>query len=364
MAAINQLQLHPTAAALNGAALLAHRGAQPKLMADAADTLLGYNAWLSKEAGYGPHGEVGVLEEEISSVLANAVRPGDGAADAAGNPPGVFTHGLLAARWQLVWDQLLADGFDSSVPAATKGEALVAIRAFVDANGADHAAYQPVVGDWYALEVPIGAGAAHFARHLLWAECCDERGAARWVSVLHAHTRGWATAASRQGGGTLTVAPIMDAMWAEAQASGPAMRTGAVGVARADAVLAWLKASVPPAGLSEWLADRAGTFRQRAVAELELRATLAGSDVMRLRAALGSHAGLAVAGHPPLEKVFDPVPAPLEFLSSVDGLLSALHSGEHGGPRRLAAYSDFGDLARTLTSGEFVPEFLRRVAAL
>ena len=107
MAAINQLQLHPTAAALNGAALLAHRGAQPKLMADAADTLLGYNAWLSKEAGYGPNGEVGVLEEEISSVLASAVRPGDGAADAAGDPPGVFTHGLLAARWQQVWDQLL-----------------------------------------------------------------------------------------------------------------------------------------------------------------------------------------------------------------------------------------------------------------
>ena len=108
----------------------------------------------------------------------------------------------------------------------------------------------------------MGAGATHFACHFLWAECCDERGAARWVSVLHAHTRGWATAASRQGGGTLTVAPIMDAMWAEAEASGPAMRAGAAGVARADAVLAWLKASVPPAGLSEWLADRAGTFRQ------------------------------------------------------------------------------------------------------
>ena len=78
-----------------------------------------------------------------------------------------------------MWDKLLADGFDSSVPAATKGEALVAIRAFVDANGADHAAYQPVVGDWYALVMPVGAGAAHFARHFLWAECCDERGAAR-----------------------------------------------------------------------------------------------------------------------------------------------------------------------------------------
>ena len=105
MAAINQLQLHPTAAALNGAARLAHRGAQPKLMADAGDTLVVYNAWLSKEMGFGPNGEVGLLEEEISSQLANAVRPGDAAVDAAGIQPGVFTHGLVAVRWQQVWDQ-------------------------------------------------------------------------------------------------------------------------------------------------------------------------------------------------------------------------------------------------------------------
>ena len=32
-----------------------------------------------------------------------------------------------------------------------------------------------------ALIARSGAGAAHFSRHLLWAECCDERGAARWV---------------------------------------------------------------------------------------------------------------------------------------------------------------------------------------
>ena len=355
MAANNSMLMHPAAAALNGAARLAHRGAQPKLMADAADTFLVFNAWMDKEQGFGPNGEVGILEEEVSSVLANAVRPGDGAVDAAGNSPGVFLHGLDAARWQQVWDQLLADGFDSSVPAATKGDALVAIRAFVDTNGAGHAAYQPVAGDWYALEGPGGAGAQHFARYFSWEECCDERGAARWASVLQSYTRGWATAVSRQGAGTYTVAPVLDGMWAEAQASGPAMRTGVAGVARADAVLAWLRDSVPPAGLSEWLAERVGTFRQRTVAELELRSTLAGADVTRLRAALGAHAALAVASHPPLEKVFDPIPAPHEFLSGVDGLLSALHSGEPGGPRRLAAYSDLGDLARTLIAGEYVP---------
>ena len=102
MAANNSMLMHPTAAALNGAARLAHRGAQPKLMADAADTFVVFNAWFDKEQGFGPNGEVGILEEEVSSVLANAVRPGDGAVDAAGNSPGVFTHGLDAARWQQV----------------------------------------------------------------------------------------------------------------------------------------------------------------------------------------------------------------------------------------------------------------------
>ena len=101
MAANNSMLMHPAAAALNGAARLAHRGAQPKLMADAADTFLVFNAWMDKEQGFGPNGEVGILEEEVSSVLANAVRPGGGAVDAAGNSPGVFTHGLDAARWQL-----------------------------------------------------------------------------------------------------------------------------------------------------------------------------------------------------------------------------------------------------------------------
>ena len=86
---------------------------------------------------------------------------------------------------------------------------------FVDANGADHAAYQPVAGDWYALEVPGAVGAMHFARYFMWEEC----GASRWASVLQSYTRGWATAAARQGAGTYTVAPVLDGMWAEAQAS-------------------------------------------------------------------------------------------------------------------------------------------------
>ena len=111
MAAINQLQLHPTAAALNGAARLAHRGARPMLMAAASDAFLAFNDWLTKVPGFGPNGELGILEDEVAAVLASAVRPGEGAADAAGQQSGVFTHALVASRWQAVWDRLLADGF-------------------------------------------------------------------------------------------------------------------------------------------------------------------------------------------------------------------------------------------------------------
>ena len=93
MAAINQIQLHPTAAALNGAALLAHRGAQPKLKADAADTLLAYNAWLSKEAGYGP------FEVDLS-----ASRPPPARLDPPG-PPVQKTK--TARRRRKIWVKLL-----------------------------------------------------------------------------------------------------------------------------------------------------------------------------------------------------------------------------------------------------------------
>ena len=66
----------------------------------------------------------------------------------------------------------------------------------------------------------LGVGATHFARYFFWEECCDERGAVRWASVLQSYARGWATAVSRQGAGTFTVAPVVEGMWAEAQASG------------------------------------------------------------------------------------------------------------------------------------------------
>ena len=133
------------------------------------------------------------------------------------------------------------------------------------------------------------------------------------------------------------------------------MRQGAEGVARADAVLAWLKASVPPSSLSAWTVDRHGTFRQRAVAELELRAALASADSVKLRAVLGSHAGQLVASHPPLEAVFgEHPPAPSDFLRDVDGLLSAVCT-EGGASRRLGALSDLADLAMSLLAGKYVP---------
>ena len=131
MAANMNFSYSPAAAALNGARFVAHRGAHPKFMVDAGNTFVSFNAWLDKEIGFGPNGEIGILEEEVSVVLANAVKPGYGAADAAGVLPGVFMHGLDVGRWQTVWDRLVADGFDFSVPVDSIGAAVRAVREFV-----------------------------------------------------------------------------------------------------------------------------------------------------------------------------------------------------------------------------------------
>ena len=69
MATVNQLALHPTDAALVGAAQVTQRGARPLLMATADDTLIKYNSWLQTQSGYGPNGELGVFEEDITTFL-------------------------------------------------------------------------------------------------------------------------------------------------------------------------------------------------------------------------------------------------------------------------------------------------------
>ena len=57
-------------------------------------------AFLPKVAGFGPAGEDGVYKEDVAAILGAAVRPGDGAVDSAGNPPGLFLHSLVPGRWQ------------------------------------------------------------------------------------------------------------------------------------------------------------------------------------------------------------------------------------------------------------------------
>ena len=114
-----QLQLHPNVAPLFGQAQVAARGPNPQLMCDQGHTLCSYNAnWITTQQNFGPGGEVGIDEGDIASFLANAVRPGDNAVDAAGVAPGVFTHGLANVYWDRCWRRLVADGFDASAPAA------------------------------------------------------------------------------------------------------------------------------------------------------------------------------------------------------------------------------------------------------
>ena len=137
-----QLQLHPNVAPLFGQAQVTARGPNPQLMCDPGHTLHGYNAnWFNTQNNFGPGGEVGIDEGDIATFLANAVRPGDNAVDAAGVAPGVFTHGLANVYWDRCWRRLVADGFDASAPAADKGSALKAVRDFVEANGVAHADY-------------------------------------------------------------------------------------------------------------------------------------------------------------------------------------------------------------------------------
>ena len=144
-----QLQLHPNVAPLFGQAQVVARGPNPQLMCDQGHTLASYNAnWFTTQQNFGPGGEVGIDEGEIATFLANAVRPGDNAVDAAGVAPGVFTHGLANVFWDRCWRRLVADGFDASTPAADKGSALKAVREFVEANGVAHADYQPLPNEW------------------------------------------------------------------------------------------------------------------------------------------------------------------------------------------------------------------------
>ena len=98
------MRLHPNVVPLVGAAQLAARGAHPILEAPDDHTLVQY-AGLKGIPGSGP-GVSGYAEEDVLALLANCVRPGDGAVDAAGDQPGVFTHSLDADFLETLWRRL------------------------------------------------------------------------------------------------------------------------------------------------------------------------------------------------------------------------------------------------------------------
>ena len=109
------LQLHPNVQPLFGNAQVVARGRNPVLMCGVNHTLHSYNAWMATLPNFGPNNEPGIFEEDVLLFLGNAVRPGQGALDAAGVAPGTFTHSLDAVFLERCWQRLLADGFDASV---------------------------------------------------------------------------------------------------------------------------------------------------------------------------------------------------------------------------------------------------------
>ena len=84
----------------------------------------------------------------------------------------------------------------------------------------------------------------------------------RWVSVLLSYARGWATGAARQDINGM-VRPVLDAMWAQAQAGGLQLLALAQGVQQAEGVLGWLQNTQFPGDLYEFTVVRGGTLRQQ-----------------------------------------------------------------------------------------------------
>ena len=116
-------------------------------------------------------------------------------------------------------------------------------------------------------------GRNHFLYNITWEEWTSTNGSARWVSVLLSYTRGWATGAARQDINGV-VRPVLDAMWAQAQAGGLQLLALAQGVQQAEGVLGWLQNTQFPGDLYEFTVVRGGTIRQQLSAELQLRAKL------------------------------------------------------------------------------------------
>jgi len=233
-----KVELHPTVAALDAASKATARGARPQLMVAADDAVALYfkNAGLSSlSSGFGPGGEAGIYEEAIAVFLANVFKVAEGTTTADGSTPKLLLHAINAEALTRVGRRLAADGFDFTEAPKTSGDALLAVRAFAENNALDHADYLIEGAEFYTLGEPTASAGGHWMYTLTWEGACSLEGRALWASVALSYIQGWALPAGRHNRGG-TVLPILDALWTNAEAAGPASRAGATGVARADSV--------------------------------------------------------------------------------------------------------------------------------
>jgi hypothetical protein len=81
------------------------------------------------------------------------------------------------------------------VAAANEGEALKAIRDFVESNGVTHVEYCTAPDQWVPLGPAIGAqgqagrGRDHFLYHMFWENFVEADGSARGASMVMCPTR-------------------------------------------------------------------------------------------------------------------------------------------------------------------------------
>ena len=309
--------------AADPAAALTARGATPELMTAQDDTFLVFNGYIKPSPNVGPNGEVGFPEETAEVLMLNLLRPTT-TVDDQGMEVGLFTHGVKEDALERMWRRAEADGFDTS-PAATKGEALIRMRDWIDEVDPSHADYEAQPTDWYRLEARSAGGAAHWMYDWKLQDCVGEDGRARVASCALSYVSGRALAAPRHAGGG-TVLPLLEAMWTETRAGGAASVGAAAGAARAQAVVGWLQSSELDPLLAEFTVPRLGSLGRVLMTELQHRAVLYnGTAEQRMQKVITVLPRLLSAGKlSKLGEVIDPVPSPVllaQLLDRLGGLL-------------------------------------------
>ena len=328
------------AAAANAASRLQARGRNPQYMTHANDDFLTMNAWMDTTVDAGANGEVGFPEEAAEALCYILMKPED-TTDSAGNEVGPFTHGMEPAAADRVWRRAVADGLNVSAPCATKGEALSRVRLFVEEVNPDHADYRSRPADWYALEERQGAGANHWMYNIQLAGCVGADGRAGVASVLISFVSGRALAGPRHAPSG-TVYPLLEAMWAEAQAQGPAMVAAAVGALRAHAVLTWLSLSTPHPHLTEFSLQQSqvGGLLQVLLTELRRRSVFAHGNAKQVSSAIKPLIPSLSEKLPGINEVLEPTPSPGTLPTLVDRLVQVAGGSLGWGGRQLESYGD------------------------